>query len=128
MSAGPSLPRRVLALVAVAVLPAVAIASCGSGDDDALQTLPPIFSTTTTLVPETTIDERIIFYEVKGGESLSRIADKFCVPRDELIRRYQERFPGKDPNAVPEGATIELPNPRIYVMTDCVPDATIPEL
>lgn len=120
-----SIRRTVVpALLAVATL---GLGACGIGDDDATVTLPPIRTTTTTVAPPTTVDERIIFYEVKAGESLSRIAAKFCVPRDEVIKRYRERFPDRDPNAVPEGATIELPNPRIYVMTECVPEATVPE-
>lgn len=118
---------RALWIPVAVVVPVIGLAACGIGDDDATVTLPPIRTTTTTVAPSTTIDERIIFYEVKAGESLSRIADKFCVPRDEVIKRYQERFPDRDPNAVPEGATIELPNPRIYVMTECVPEATVPE-
>jgi len=120
------LPRRVAVLVAAAVVPVFVVTACGAGGDDAGATLPPIHTTTTTTMAPTTVDERIIFYEVKGGESLSRIADRYCVPRDELINRYRERFPGKDPNAVPEGATIELPNPNIYVVAECVPEATIP--
>jgi len=109
-----------------ALVPLLVFGACGIGDDDAVVSLPPIHTTTTTIAPSTTVDERIIFYQVKAGESLSRIADKFCVPRDVLIQRYEDRFPGKDPNSVPEGATIELPNPRIYVMAECVPDATMP--
>lgn len=120
------LPRRVAALVGVAVVLAIGVSACGGGADDAGVTLPPIHTTTTTTVPPTTLDERIIFYTVKSGESLSRIADKFCVPRDLLIELYRERFPGKDPDAVPEGATIELPNPNIYVVAECEPQATIP--
>lgn len=121
-----ALPRRVVALVGAALALAVGVSACRGGADDAGATLPPIHTTTTTTVPPTTIDERIIFYTVKSGESLSRIADKFCVPRDVLIDLYRERFPDKDPNAVPEGATIELPNPNVYVLAECVPEATIP--
>lgn len=119
-------PSRVVLLPVAVLLPALAFGACGIGDDEALVTLPPIRTTTTTIAPSTTIDERIIFYEVKAGESLSSIANKYCVPRDEIIKRYEDRFPGRDPDAVPEGATIELPNPRIYVLTECVPEATIP--
>ncbi len=115
-----------MALPAGALVAAVTFAACGLGDDESVVTLPPIRTTTTTIAPSTTLDERIIFYTVKSGESLSAIAAKFCVPRDELIKRYEERFPGKDPNALPEGATIELPNPRIYVLTECEPEATVP--
>lgn len=121
-------PNRFVVLPGAALMSALIFAACGIGDDDSVVTLPPIRTTTTTIAPSTTIDERIIFYTVKSGESLSRIADKFCVPRDELIKRYEERFPGKDPNALPEGATIELPNPRIYVLTECQPEATVPEM
>lgn len=126
MSTDRSLSRRTVMVMSV-VVAALALGACGDADASSTVTLPPIFVTTTTLVTPTTVDERIIFYEVKAGESLSRIADKYCVPRDELIRLYEERFPGKDPNGVQEGATIELPNPRIVVLADCVPEATIAE-
>jgi LysM repeat protein len=110
------LPTRVLLITAAVLLPAVAVTACGE-DGSSLITLPPIRTTTTTVVPVTTADTTRYFYEIKEGENLNMIAQKFCVPITELIALNRSILP--DPNSVPAGATIEIP--KGVRMVDCIP-------
>lgn len=65
----------------------ISLASCGAEQSNALDTLPPI-RTTTTIPPSTTLppDLRRKFYEVKAGDNLSEIARSFGVPASEIVK------------------------------------------
>lgn len=110
-------PRRIVLLPVAAVVSALAFGACGIGGDDAVVTLPPIRTTTTTIVPATTIDTNRYFYEVKEGEHLNSIADKFCVPYDELLEVNSQELP--DPGLLQVGQMLEIP--KGVKVIDCVP-------
>lgn len=114
-----NLPTRAFLITLVAVVPA-ALAACG-GDGGALDTLPPIRTTTTTTVPLTTIDETRYFWEIKPGENLNMIAQAFCVPFQALLDLNRVNLP--DPNNVPAGAMIEIPKGMQVI--GCTPKETI---
>ncbi|MFP5488894.1 MAG: hypothetical protein ACLGHQ_11385, partial [Acidimicrobiia bacterium] len=65
--------HRLILLPAVAT-GLLAIVACGGDEGDALDTLPPIRTTTTIATTTTTVDTRRIFYEVQPGDVLSDIA------------------------------------------------------
>lgn len=101
------IPSRVLLIPLAALIPAVMFGACGIGDDDALVTLPPIRTTTTTVVPSTTIDNTRLFYEVKSGDNMNSIARRYCVPYQELLNLNAATVP--DPSLLPVGAMVEIP-------------------
>lgn len=70
--------RLILIPTLLASLMGFAVA-CGGDESDALDTLPPIRTTTTVSTTSTTIDTRRIFYEVKPGDFLSDIARRYQV-------------------------------------------------
>jgi spore germination protein YaaH len=95
-------------LITLATLvPAVAFGACGIGDDDALVTLPPIRTTTTTIAPSTTIDTTRYFWEVQSGENMNSIARRFCVPYQELLDANRSEVP--DPSLLQVGQMLEIP-------------------
>ena len=109
-------PSRAVLLPVAALVGALAFASCGIGDDDAVVTLPPIRTTTTTIAPSTTIDTTRYFYQVKPGENLNLIATKFCVPYQELLKVNRVELP--DPSLLQVGQMLEIPQ-GVQVI-DCV--------
>ena len=106
-----------MSIPVVALVSALAFGACGIGGDDALVTLPPIRTTTTTIVPSTTADTTRYFWEVQPGEHLNSIADRFCVPYTELLEINAEQLP--DPGVLQIGQVLEIP--RGVRMADCVP-------
>ena len=115
-----SLPRRttspafavarsapVAGAAAALVVGALAIGGCGGDEGSALDTLPPIRTTTSTTSTTVAVDERIRLYVVKEGENLSMIARAFEVPLDTLIDYNADEI--GDPNTVQPGTTLEIP-------------------
>lgn len=76
---------RILLIPALAVLLVIGVA-CGSSDGSAIETLPPIRTTSTIATTSTSIDTRRRFYEVKAGDNLAEIARRFAVPRGEIVK------------------------------------------
>lgn len=110
-------PHRVVLVPAAAFASALAFGACGIAGDEAVVTLPPIRTTTTTVVPATTVDLTRYFYEVQPGDHLNSIADKFCVPYDELLEVNSEELP--DPGLLQVGQMLEIP--KGVKVIDCVP-------
>lgn len=108
-----SLIRRCSALALLACLGA---SGCGEGDPEALTTLPPIRTTTTSSTSTTLFDDRIRLYTVKSGENLSLIARSFDVPLQFLIDENLDVI--DDPNNVPPGVTLKIPP---YIVVDELP-------
>lgn len=75
--------RRLVGVVVGAGMLAVVVAAC-SDDSSTLETLPPIKKTTTTTTTTSPPTTRPETYEIKPGESLQSVADRFGVPIDEL--------------------------------------------
>jgi hypothetical protein len=100
-------PSRVLLIPLAALVPAVAFGACGIGDDDAVVTLPPIRTTTTTILPSTTTDTTRYFWEVQAGENMNSIANRFCVPYQELLDANRAEVP--DPSLLQVGQMLEIP-------------------
>lgn len=117
------LNRHIIAITTALGVLVLAGAACGSDANTALDTLPPIRTTTTIFVPETTIDTTRYFYKIQPGDNLNRIAQDRCVPLTELIAINRDVLP--DPNNVPAGATIEIP--QGVAMEGCVPASSIVE-
>jgi LysM repeat protein len=109
-------PSRVLLILLAVLVPAVGFGACGIGDDDALVTLPPIRTTTTTVAPSTTIDTTRYFWEVQSGENMNSIARRFCVPYQELLDVNRADVP--DPSLLQVGQMLEIPQGVRVV--DCV--------
>lgn len=108
---------RAVLIPAALLVPALAFGACGIGDDDAVVTLPPIRTTTTTVVPSTTIDTTRYFYEVQSGENLNIIADRFCVPYQELLNANRVELP--DPSLLQVGQMLEIP--QGFQVIGCIP-------
>ncbi len=116
-------PSRLVTLPVAAIVLAVIAASCGDEYATSIETLPPIRTTTTTFVPETTIDTTRYFYTIQSGDNLNKIAAKFCVPLSELKALNVLVLP--DPNNIPADVQIEIPTG--VAMVDCVPATTAPD-
>jgi len=97
--------RRVAVLIAgIAV---ATVVSCGSQDEKATNTLPPVSTTTTTtttIAPTTTLPE---FYEVKAGDILSEIAKQFGISQTDLMAANNITNPDK----IRSGQKLKLPPP-----------------
>jgi LysM repeat protein len=107
---------RLGAMVAVAALLPLGAAACGD-DSGSADTLPPLITTTTsTTIPATTTTV-VTLYEVKSGDSLSKIADKFNVDQAALMMLNGI----SDPNHIEAGQVLKLPPPKAAV------DTTSPE-
>ena len=100
--------RRLIPIPIVACVLLVTLASCADGGGSALDTLPPI-RTTSTLPPTTTVppDLRRIFYEVQPGDNLSDIARSYGVPREEIVSLNNLPDGGQ---TIQIGQVIEIPN------------------
>lgn len=100
-------PMRRLVLIPTCALLAAGVAGCGSPGDAALDSLPPIRTTTSTSSTTTTINTDRIFYTVKPGENLNLIASSFEVPLQALIDLNRDVI--SNPDNVPAGVTLEIP-------------------
>jgi LysM repeat protein len=111
--------RRLTVLPAMSCLFLVAVASCGDEGGSALDTLPPI-RTTTTEPPTTTIppDLRRIFYVVRAGDTLNDIASRYQV----TVRSIVEL------NGLPEGGGTLQIGQELEIPNDLRIDATLPPL
>jgi LysM repeat protein len=95
-------------LLGASVAAGLVVGAAACTDDDGAEpgvTLPPILTTTstTTIPPSTTRPQR--FYEIKEGDTLTEIADRFGVPILEIMRLNAIT----DQNAIYAGQLIELP-------------------
>ncbi len=70
--------RRLVVLPLAALVLATAVA-CGSSDDGAIETLPPLRTTSTLATTSTTTDPRDVVYIVQSGDSVSEIARSYQV-------------------------------------------------
>ena len=85
------------------------VAACGTASSSAVETLPPIRTTTSTTVPATTIDPRDIVYIVQSGDNVNEIAKAYETSAAEIIRLNRlpesgEIFPGQE---------LQIPNVRV---------------
>lgn len=97
----------------------VAIAACGSGDDEASGTLPPIATTTsTTMLITTTTTWVPVTYQIQSGDTLRAIADKFGVDIEKLaiLNGITNR------NDIEAGDTLDIPPPTTSSST--IPPST----
>lgn len=97
----------------------LAIVACGGDEGAALDTLPPIRTTTTQSTTSTTIDTRRKFYEVKPGDNLAEIARSFGVPATEIARINELSDGGQ---VLQIGQLLEIPTD--IVLVEELPDET----
>ncbi len=116
------LTKRLIRLTAAATILVIGSAACGEDYANPIETLPPIRTTTTTFVPETTIDTTRYFYTVQPGDNLNKIAVAQCVPLAMLKELNADVLP--DPNNIPVGVQIEIPS-NVAVI-DCVSATSAP--
>ena len=114
----PSRPTRLRTLAPTLVLGgaiALGTVSCGTTEQASRLTLAPMITTTSTTVVATTdpTEGKRIFYEIKPGDGLQRIAESFDVPPQAIIDLNEGII--TDPNNIPAGVTIEIPNGVVFV-------------
>ncbi|HQZ86711.1 MAG TPA: LysM domain-containing protein, partial [Actinomycetota bacterium] len=97
--------RLVLMSAAAALLP-VAVVACGD-DAKPTETLPPIYTTTTTTTLFITTTTHLEIYEVKSGDGLGKIAEKFGVTIDELMAANGIT----NPDHIEVGQKLKIPPP-----------------
>ena len=111
--------HRLAAFAALAVS-ATLLAACGDELDAAVDTLPPMQTTTTLASDTTTPDTRRKFYEVQAGDNVNDIARRAQVPASEIIRL----------NDLPEGGYLQVGQgiglPVDMVMIEQLPDPPDP--
>lgn len=104
-----TMPR--IASLAIIAVAAPLLAACGDQLDAAVDTLPPMRTTTTTTSLPDSPDTRRKFYEVQAGDNVNDIARRAQVPAQEIIRL----------NNLPEngylqvGQIIELPADMVLI-------------
>ena len=96
---------RVLAPPLLLLGAGLGVAACGAESGDALDTLPPIRTTTTISTTTTTPDMRRIFYEVKSGDYLSDIARRYKVTVSSIME-----LNGLSTDVLQVGQELEIPN------------------
>jgi LysM repeat protein len=102
----PLVNARLGAMVAVAALLPLGAAACGD-DSSSADTLPPLITTTTsTTIPPTTTTI-VTLYEVKSGDSLSKIAEKFGIDQAALMMLNGI----SNPDHIEAGQVLKLPPP-----------------
>lgn len=102
--------RRSILISLLAVGAAVGAVACGSDDDAAFTTLPPIETTSTTSTTTTTISTERIFYTIKPGESLEIIAELAGVTVQSIVDLNDSI---ENPDNIQAGQTIEIPRGQI---------------
>jgi LysM domain len=99
-------------VIGAVVIGAAVFGGCADDEAGAGETLPPIRTTTTMATTTTsTLPEGRIFYEIKPGETLSIIAERFQVP----VKSIVDLNGIENPDDVPAGATIEIPTGVVLV-------------
>jgi LysM repeat protein len=96
-----------LGLAVVPAVTLVSVAGCSEdGGTSGAPTLPPIV-TTSTLPPPTTLNliSQSQFYQVRAGDNLTGIADRFGVTVEDLMAKNGIQ----DPDAIAVGQVLELP-------------------
>jgi LysM repeat protein len=100
------------AVVSALAVGGAVVGGCADDEAGAGETLPPIRTTTTMATTTTsTLPEGRIFYEIKPGETLSIIAERFQVPVKSIVDLNRI----ENPDDVPAGATIEIPTGVILI-------------
>ncbi len=103
---------RLGAMVAVAALLPLGAAACGD-DSGSADTLPALITTTsTTTIPPTTTTI-VSLYEVKSGDSLSKIAEKFGIDQAALMMLNGI----SNPDHIEAGQVLKLPPPTTVAAT-----------
>lgn len=92
----------------------VSLVACAGSDPEALGTLPTFVreTTTTTLPPP----ESWLVYEIKKYDTLGKIAN-WCGVTSEAIIAFNKL---KDPNTIPFGTKIKIPEPQPVDLEKCV--------
>lgn len=104
--------HRLTALSVLSVgLFAITVA-CGAGSDAALDTLPPIRTTTTMSTTTTTIDPREIVYIVQPGDNLNEIARAYEVTAARIVELNGLANNGE---TIQPGQELKIPNIRVDV-------------
>jgi hypothetical protein len=115
------LMHRLVLLPTAAGLLALIAVGCGSSEDDAFDTLPPIRTTTSTTTSTTLVDDRRKFYEVQPGDNLAEIARSFEVPRSEIVRINRLQNNGE---IIQIGQILEIPTDVILVDSLPIPSSS----
>ncbi len=112
--------RRLVVLPALTLV-LLGVVACGTSNGGAIETLPPIRTTTTVSTTSTTVDTRRRFYEVKSGDNLSEIARRFEVPRSELVKINELE---NDGSLIQVGQILEIPTDIVLVAELPTPETT----
>jgi LysM repeat protein len=96
--------RRVPVLIALVMLPGL-FASCGGPSGNALDTLPPMSTTTSTTTVTTAPFGGRIFYVVNSGDYLTDIAARYQVTVQSIIE-----LNGLTTDVLQPGQELEIPN------------------
>ena len=115
--------RRSILISLLAVAATAGANACGSDDDAAFATLPPIETTSTSTTTTTTISTERIFYTIKPGESLAIIAEQAGVTVESIV----ELNDIENPDNVQAGQTIEIPRGQIVTDLPGAPTTPAPE-
>lgn len=106
-------PHRTTVAAAVVVATGAVPAACGTTDEASRQTLPPIVTTTSSTTPPTTSPEQAerLFYEIKRGDTLAKIAASFNVTVQSII----DLNGIENPDSIAAGTTVEIPTGVVLV-------------
>lgn len=120
----PSMTRVVAGPLLFAGVLAIAAVGCGTTDEASRETLPPLVTTTSSTVPQTTDpnEGKIEFYEIKAGESIAIIAAAFQVPPESIIELNNI----ENPDTIQVGQILQIPTD--VVLVDELPTPSTTEL
>jgi LysM repeat protein len=122
-------PPLLVAVLAIALAAAVALPGLlGFGNPSAVATPTPrgsaLPSSLTSLPPTAVPAPTQQTYVVQAGDTMSRIADRFGVPLDDLIAANQETIPNPDQLQIGQAMIIPVPLPSELPAASVIPAAT----
>jgi len=111
---------RRLVIAPTLIVTLTLVAACGSEASNAIETLPPIRTTTSTSTTSTTIDPRERVYIVQPGDNVNEIARRYEVTAAMIIELNGLNADGE----IHPDQELKIPNIRVDLTLPTIPEST----